>query len=432
HAVALLEADVLRLDVAVDDAVDLAAAHLRRELMAGLQHGAELERDAGRPVLVQGAVREHLRQVGAGHVLHVHPEEVAVLSPLVDRRHLRRHAGDLLLEGDAVLLRFEHLRIGAVGAHDLEGDLAAGFRVPGQIDVADGSATEEVAQLEPADLVRRKHRHGFRRALDRLGGAAGGVAGVAGRGTDTRTASARGEAAKELQAKISSPRSGDGSTTPPPPLPSKRFSTMTGRAVSRTSTPGRGAPGARPLRRMRLFSSVGAELPAISRPPPGLSCTKLARTVERSSPETSMPAVAAPVISIPCTSTLESASRSPIWSGVVASPAMRKPESTASSTPWAEMAGTALPAGGRITAPRGTRLTRSIPERSWIVSRYSPGPTSIICPGAALASASVMVPVPPSPTPTRTTSPPVVPRLPTGRSPLCPSAATAKAPRTRP
>ncbi len=176
-----------------------------------------------------------------GDVLHVHPEEVAVLPPLVDRRHLRCHAAELLLKGDAVLLRFQHVRIGAVGAHDLQGDLAAGLRVPGQVDVAQRAATEEVAQLEPADLVRRQHRHGFRRAPGWLGRAGGVAAGVCD-GTATRTASAREALAKELQAKISSARSGDGSTTPPPPLPSKRFSTTTGCAVSRTSTPGRAAP----------------------------------------------------------------------------------------------------------------------------------------------------------------------------------------------
>ncbi len=40
--------------------------------------------------------------------------------PLVDRRHLRRHARELLLERDAVLLGLQHLRVGAVDAHHLE------------------------------------------------------------------------------------------------------------------------------------------------------------------------------------------------------------------------------------------------------------------------------------------------------------------------
>ena len=78
----------------------------------------------------------------------------------MDRRHLRRHARDLRLEGDAVPLRLQHLGVGLADADDLQRDLGLALGVPGQEDVADGAAAQKVADLEPADLLlMEEHRH---------------------------------------------------------------------------------------------------------------------------------------------------------------------------------------------------------------------------------------------------------------------------------
>ena len=195
HAVFVLKPDVLRFDVAVDDAVDFAPAHLGGKIVADLQHVAELAGDRGGAVLGERPMDEPLREVVAGHVLHRHPEEGAVLPPLVDRRHLGRHARKLALERDAVLLRLQHLRIGAVGAHHLEGHLPLRLRVPGQIDVAQGAAAEEVAQLEAAHLLDRQH-HGLPPRRGFAGCAGGGCWGC---GAGARTASARAVPVKVFQ-----------------------------------------------------------------------------------------------------------------------------------------------------------------------------------------------------------------------------------------
>src|SRR6185295_15084488 len=199
--------------------------------------------------------------------LHGHPEELALLAVLIDRRHLRCHSRDLLLERDAVLLRFEHLGVRVVDADHLERHVAAGFGIEGEVDVADRSAAEEVAELEAVHLLLGEH-HGWPR---RRCGAGCGAAGGRG-GAGVRTASAREAPPKEFQARISSARSAVASSTPPPPLPSKRLSISSGRAPSRTSTPGRaGKPGGRPLRAIRLPSRRAAAVPSTSTPPPGLS-----------------------------------------------------------------------------------------------------------------------------------------------------------------
>jgi hypothetical protein len=197
HAILILKADVLRLDVAVDDAVDLAPAHLGGKIVTDLQHVAELTGDGGGAILGERPAGEPLREIVAGHVLQRHPEERAVLPPLVDRRHLGRHAGELPLERDAVLLRLQHLGIGAVGAHHLERHLPLPLRVPGQVDVAERAAAEKVAELEAAHLLDRQHQ-----VLPLRRGAAGCGAGCCwggGAAAGARTASARATPGKVFQ-----------------------------------------------------------------------------------------------------------------------------------------------------------------------------------------------------------------------------------------
>src|SRR6185369_14041378 len=65
--------------------------------------------------------------------------------------------GDLALDGEAVLLGLQHLRIGPPDAHQLERHLGAALRVPGEVHVADGTAPQELADLEASDLLLDDH-----------------------------------------------------------------------------------------------------------------------------------------------------------------------------------------------------------------------------------------------------------------------------------
>ena len=131
--------------------------------MAGLQHVAELAGDGYRPLLGEPpAAGEHPGEIGAEDVLHGDPEEVVGLPLLVDGRHLGRHLGELCLEGGAVALGLQHVGVGLRDADELQGDLGAALRVPGEVHVADRPAPQEVAKLEAADgLLVDQHVSGL-------------------------------------------------------------------------------------------------------------------------------------------------------------------------------------------------------------------------------------------------------------------------------
>ncbi len=211
-------------------------------------------------VLGQRPALEHARQVVPATYSMATQKKSPSGTLLEDRRHLRRDRRELRLERDAVLLGLQHVGIGARRAHHLERHLAAGLGVPGQLDVADRAAAQEVADLEAADVAapsapasprrprpwrggarrgRRRRRAWFQRSISAAVGA------VAGRQRDLRRAVA-------LDA----------------------VSPIAGRAASRTSMPPRGRAGrAGRCRRSGCGAGAARRARRRARPPPGLSWT---------------------------------------------------------------------------------------------------------------------------------------------------------------
>ena len=95
-----------------------------------------------------------------------------------------------------------------------------------------------------------------------------------------------------------------------PPLSLKVFPISTGRAGCSISTPGPGSCGRRPLRRIALYKSDGAELPEIRIPRSRQSCMELARSTGAALPRISIP-VLAPTISVSSSSSPSPRSLSP-------------------------------------------------------------------------------------------------------------------------
>ncbi len=128
-------------------------------------------------------------------------------------------------------------------------------------------------------------------------------------------------------------------------------------------------------------------------PAPGLSWMSLASNITLPSGAAgprSIAVLAAPVTSRSMSRTLDDRVTTPVPSGVAASPTIRNPEISAFFTSVATTAASSSVAspGSRRIAARDTRLSKRMSPFSVRRSRYSPGSTRIVVPGAAFSMAA--------------------------------------------
>ena len=144
-AVVLLEQDVRRLDVAVDEPTLVCLVERSRDLGDDRRGARRIER---------AFARDELAQVLAVHVAHRQIQGALVLAGLVDRDDVRvvERGGDprLALEASA-----ETWVLGQLGRDELERDVAVELLLVGEVDDAHAATADQPLDLASCDLRAR-------------------------------------------------------------------------------------------------------------------------------------------------------------------------------------------------------------------------------------------------------------------------------------
>src|SRR6185436_12839336 len=289
------DADVARLEIAVDDAVVGLAVDDGDELVGAIEHVGERRRNLDRVVRGEAAARaQDRREILAVDVLHLDQELVRAGADVEHVGHARLDGVELALQLGAATLGPGDVLAGQ--GDRLHGDDAAVAPPRGAIDAAHAAAE----QLRMEVAVERVHHHSRPvPARGRARGAAGAGVGRAGR---TVTVSAGGPGAGDSTLRCTSAGSvaAGQPCTASPPLPPMPLASSSGDAPASTTTPARRcAPW--PLWMMTLRSRRGSARARTTTPWPSLSRIRVLLSVTRAPARRSTPASRAPETSRPST-----------------------------------------------------------------------------------------------------------------------------------
>src|SRR5262245_2107903 len=122
-----VDPDVLRLDIAMHDAVEILATDRHLELVRVLERPGDRDRGIGRELRNYRTAAQPLGEVLPVDVLHCDVEEAVAVAAVVDADYARIHLGEPRLQLRAAALGLDRVaRVGVLAMLDqLERDLSA-------------------------------------------------------------------------------------------------------------------------------------------------------------------------------------------------------------------------------------------------------------------------------------------------------------------